>query len=187
MVDVMTREPVPSLATTARRRLVDGRDGDTLAPVPTDDSFLERDYLDGGPLEAILEALIAAFPEFAHLQDASVGVLWKRKASKKGGKVGGGTCQRVSGVLGYFTAHEFLVAIAADYARDRALTAWQLEALVYHELDHIVADPESGKLGLRGHDFEGFRSELARYGTWHTDLSAAGRVFAQLGLPLDAA
>lgn len=80
---------------------------------------------------------------------------------------------------------EFIITLNWQNCRDAELKAWQLEALIYHELNHI-APPDEEQLNAAptviGHDFEGFGAELERYGMWHQSLEAAGEAFAQLGL-----
>lgn len=180
------------MTATATRPLVTGN-GDPEAPaaLPSSRIFIApsgetMDYARGPDIERIADALIATCPELAFLQNVILRYLWRRKKQTSQGLMVLGTCKPLSGIPQFaLGGGEFLVVLNAEGCRDAQLRAWQLEALIFHELCHIApADPDepgSQPTGI-GHDFEGFTAELERYGMWLPTLERAGAAFAQLTL-----
>lgn len=173
-----------------RRELVDGGDPDAPAAIPPQHSNrfhsrdgLPREYAEGGDIREIAEALIEACSELHDLGGLDIRYLWRKKGRKKGSKVVFGTCQKLSGLARYgLGGGEFLVILDAENCELYGLSAWQLEALIYHELNHIQPpDPDdpASQYELVGHDFEGFSSELKRYGLWHRDARRIAPAFEQ--------
>lgn len=73
------------------------------------------------------------------------------------------TCQKVSGLLHYYSDHDFIITLYEPKTED--LTEAQLQMLVYHELLHIGED---GK--LNSHTVQDFYSILKEYGLdWITN------------------
>lgn len=174
-----------------RKRLVTGGNPDAPANLPTLRAFSAPsgetlDYARGTDIERIADALIAQCADLAFLSNVIVRYLWRRKRQAKAGKVILGTCASLSGVPQFaLGGGEFLITLNWENCRAAQLRAWQLEALVYHELNHIAPpddDEPNAAPSLVGHDFEGFASELDRYGMWHPALAVAGAAFGQLGL-----
>lgn len=179
------------IAATATRSLVTVGDPDAPAPLPQLRAFVAPsgetlDYCKAPDVERIADALIAHCSELAFLQNVIIRYLWKRKKQAKNGKIILGTCAALSGVPQFaLGGGEFIITLNWQNCRDAELQAWQLEALIYHELNHIAPpdeEEEHAATTLIGHDFEGFTSELERYGMWLPTLEAAGEAFAQLGL-----
>ena len=75
------------------------------------------------------------------------------------------------------------VELPADQAPSMEATAYQVESLVYHELLHVTTD-EKGRPSVRGHDWEGFVSEILRYGLCWPDVRRVGEAVQQLRLDL---
>lgn len=145
-----------------------------LVPDPMrNDAGDSKDYLAAPDLTPIMHALIAAHDELAFLADHRILVLWKRKGGSNKGAPRMGKAQKVSGLASHFTGdYEAVVWLAADHVGDSYLSRYQVEALLYHELCHFDEDEETRELLLKGHDFEGFRSEIERYGWWDEKAAA---------------
>lgn len=171
------------------RRLVNGGNPDALPKVPASEYFGEADYADSTMLDTLVGDLIEACAELRFLHQTTIKALWRAKGGKSKGKPVLGKVQAASGLLGFFCPAEWVLWIAADHAAEMRLTAWQLEACVFHELLHFDedVDDETGesKITLRAHDFEGFGQEVERYGAWELGLQGAARHFEQLTLPTD--
>ena len=177
---------------TGARRLVTGGDPDARFVVPVEGDFTDlvdetvaHDYIPAPEVREVGEALIDACPEFAHLRGVEIAYLWRREGGKTKGRLTLGKCTKPSGLLAHFSGATWVVWLAADHIGVRSFTAWQVEALVYHELCHTSVAGEDDTPTLVGHDVEAFRAELARYGLWKPDLEGLkGPV--QLALRMDA-
>lgn len=185
-----TCDYAPGPDTTFARRLLTGGDPDAAASLPPERRFRDKgghriDFCRAPEVEAIAETLIWHYPEFEHLRGLRIAYLWRRKKQAKGGKLVFGTCGSLSGIPQAFLEADWAVTIGAESCREAKLTAWQMEALVYHELCHIAPpdedDPEAVAT-LVGHDFEGFADELRRYGLWDETLTQARDAFDDLPL-----
>ncbi|MGE3598794.1 MAG: putative metallopeptidase [Dehalococcoidia bacterium] len=160
--------------------------------VPPDESFpADDDYLASKELTTIGDALVARWPELQFLEEVEVTYLWKRKGGKSKGKAVLGTCVKPAGLVKHFGQCQFVIWIAADHVRDMGLTNLQLEALVFHELNHCgweIDENESSptfgetKYILKPHDDEVFWAELQRYGAWNEQRQVSARVYQQLAL-----
>lgn len=133
---------------------------------------IDTDFLHAPQLETIGQALIDELPEFRLLKFVRIEYRWKRHGGKTNGRAKLGACQKLSGILRDTLEAQNLIWAAADHLRVREFTAWELEALVYHELCHAGEK-------LRSHDFEGFGAEIVRYGTWRIDLQVADAAIRQ--------
>lgn len=178
---------------TRRRELVDGGDPDAPAQIPPQHSNrfhsrdgLPREYAEGGDIREIAETLIERCAELDALGGVDIRYLWRKKGRKKGGRLTLGTCQKLSGLARYgLGGGEFLIILDAENCELHNLTAWQLEALVFHELLHIAPpdeDDPTSQYELVGHEFEGFGAELRRYGLWHRDARRIAPAFEQARL-----
>jgi hypothetical protein len=168
--------------TTAAKRLITGGDPEALFSVPPVAEFDQEgtDFLPAPDIQRIAYALIAERPEFGFLTDASLEFVWKRKGGANGGHAVLGKCQKPSGLLKHYSAADFVFTFSADHCRDMGLTAWQMEALIDHELRH--AHEEDGTYSTVGHDYEGFTAELRHYGFWGEGLKAIKRGMRQMPL-----
>ena len=134
--------------------------------IPSDGQF-EQEGVDFIPAEdAKIEAAKLITKHSMVAGSYQVAYLWKRKGGARNGAQTMGACQKPSGLLSYFSNVDFVIWLAADHCRDLKYTSTQLEALLFHELQHIGEDPDSEKPLLVPHDFEGFRSEVEEYGFW---------------------
>lgn len=181
---ILPAEDAPALLAAAERL------GRGAVVVPDDDEFEDDEYASGillaPAIEAIGQDLIDRCDELRPLRNAEVAYVWKRAGGKAKGKPRWATCQHPTGILAFFAGADFVVAVAADHARDLALTGDQIEALLYHELRHCGWDIDKQTGGVRwvvrGHDWEGFRGEVERYGAWEPETARLAEAFRQAGL-----
>jgi hypothetical protein len=154
------------------------RDVSGLYPVPADGAFAADGWYDGGDIAGIGLDLREKYPDrFGFHDQLAIDYRWKRKGGKALGMcvlVGGTTKAFVPGM-------DILIWLAADNCRKHRLSAYQIEALVFHEMSHVARKP-SGKPCLVKHDWEGFAAEVCEYGLWLPDVQRMGEAFAQLRL-----
>lgn len=179
----------------ARRRTLNGSLPGAWCGAPTGVAWVKADYLaqGGDPLAdyapvddwreapdiaAIANALIEAHPRFRHLRRKAIVYRWRREGGAVGGKDTLGKCVRVGGVNKVWSADDFLIWVAADHAEYYNLTAYQLEALVFHELCH-ASETEKGQPRIAPHDVTAFVAEVEEYGLWARDLDLFGRAAAK--------
>lgn len=170
-------------------RLATGGDPDKRVLPPRKDEFAADEFVPDDRLEEIVAALrpLVGVPD-----DPAIVVRWKEKGGESNGKATLGKCVKLSGHARHFAGADYLVWVAADHVRVSAFSARQLEALLWHELEHVLVeyDEKTGDPAYKvvGHDCEMFRSEVERYGLWRFDLEAAADAFAAVRqLPLAAA
>ena len=150
---------------TQAKKLILGGDPEQPFPTPGDDVFGENQFLEAPELAEIGEALIAERLVFESLRESPIVFLWNRKGAEKPRPLLG-KYQRPRGLLSYFAKAHFVVWLAANNCK--GLTAWQIEALIFHELKH--AKVEDDKPISVPHDWEGFAKEIQRYGLWKSDM-----------------
>jgi len=167
-----------------RKLILGGGAPDERFDVPGVELFESQgEFVEAQGCEKIGEALIQTLDCFATLRDAKIVYLWKRKAANKP-KLKMGRCNRPSGLLRHFSQADFVIWFAANNCRDVAMTRWQMEALIFHELKH--ARMEDGAAVTVPHDWEGFAEEIERYGFWKRDIKPiAEAVSNALTLPFD--
>ena len=176
--------------TAPTRRLVTSGPPDADYPVPGEERFGDKelgeevvDFLPAGDLEHIGAALIRERrSSLSHLADCEVTYLWKREGGKAKGKETLGAIQKPSGLLKYFAESTFVVWLAADHCRTGALTAFQVEALLFRQLCSTGTDETNGKPVLLPPDFQGYCAELRGYGAWESDLRQMARTVRQMPL-----
>lgn len=165
-----------------------GRASMTGIVAPSEREFMEQqvDFLSARAMQDVAEDLIATYPELSHLKSARIAYLWKRSGGQSKGQATLGKCQKPSGLLAHFAGVDYVVWLAADHARDHALTALQLEALVFHELMHTdVEDHDEAEdvvFTMRGHDVEEHSAVVRRYGLWRDSLTQFAAEVRQLSL-----
>lgn len=169
------------------KRVVLGGDPDRPAPIPSEQEFKDEggfisDFLPADIVQQVARSLVADRPELEHIEEVTVAYLWRARGGTSQSKVVMGKTQKPSGLLRHFSGVDFVIWLGADNCRERRMTVWELEALVYHELLHIAPPDEDGVITIRGHEFEGFSDELRTYGDWHTEYQSAKRAFEQLPL-----
>lgn len=155
-----------------------GQPGGKRVKVP----MLLGDYQPGPDIREIAEALISERPEHAHLAGVNIGYYWRQKGGKSKRKPRFGYVKECTQELGYFAGHAFIVVLAADHCGAAKITALQLEALTDHELRHIRWDPRTNLFHTVGHDWEGFKGELQRYGAWEPTTKVLACLAQQLPL-----
>ncbi len=183
-------------AAPAARVLVTGGDPDQRGGlIPGDEAFEgnpdlgqpDRDFVVARYVERVAAALIARHQgRFRHLRDRKIEYLWRREGGQSKGKATLGRCERPGKLPKYYSEADFIVWLAADNCRAARLDAFQIEALICHELLH-AGETEKGKTTIAPHDFEGFIFEIEHYGLWMRDLEPLGRAVQGLQLPLFAA
>jgi hypothetical protein len=133
-------------------------------------------------VEKIANKLLPTYhPELA---TARIQYVFVDEASKKNGQPVLGKARRVSGVLEFLLAKDFLVEIALDEwnkASDR-----QREALVDHLLESCtgIEDDKTGELkwAMRTPDVQEFTSILHRHGAWTETLAGMIEVAQRLNI-----
>lgn len=162
--------------------------------VPASAEFGEYDFLEAPHLMALAEDLMRHWPELAHLELFRGRVMWRRKGAMSGGRAVFAKCQLTSGLLQLFSDADWIVTVAADFARQGEKDGAWFEALMYHEmagLELVREEDEEGEmvpveppqLRARAHEFEGYVMELRRYGAWDPALGAAKAAFEEPMLP----
>ncbi|MBI5289945.1 MAG: hypothetical protein HY873_13310 [Chloroflexi bacterium] len=162
--------------------------------VPSSAEFGEYDFLDSPDLTALSDDLIRHWPEMDHLGLFRGRVLWRKKGSTSGGRQVLAKCQLTSGLLAHFCDADWIVTVAADFARQGEKDGGWFEALMYHELaslELVMEEDEDGdlvpveppQLKVKGPEVEAFVMELRRYGAWDVGLAAAKAAFEEPMLP----
>lgn len=176
------------------RTTATGINPDTPAWIPSDAEFGVEQYLPAKSLQDVGSALVRSpIRGLGDLLKAEVDIryLWRRKASSSKGKKVVGKCSKIGPRERHFAGNaDIVIEVAADEARARKMTQWELEAVVYHELKHIgvECDEETGDItiGIVGHDVELFADEVMHYGLWRTELEVANAAFEQAGMFSDS-
>lgn len=151
--------------------------------IPADDTFL-LDFTADDRLMELATVLIHNCEELKFIEEFTVTYLWKRKGGKSKNSLTLGKCIKTAGLVHYFARTDFVIWVAADHL----ITAFhrkrpvQIDALMYHELRHIDRD-DNGQAASQGHEFEGFASEIERFGIWREDMKPIACAF-QEQLPL---
>ena len=159
------------------QKLVNGLDPkQVFQGVPSDEDFEEQDveFILSQDIKDIANLLIEeALP---YLKDVRIEYFWKKRGGSAAGKLTLGKCQKPSGLLKKYCPGSFVIWLGADNVVKKNLTRYQVEALIFHELNHIDLLGDSSEAGydIKGHDFEGFGSEIERYGLWEQGLQVAG-------------
>jgi hypothetical protein len=182
---VMATDKLPELVATS---------GDPFAKasVPNDMEFAkaQAEFLDSPEL-AFMASRIIESHKLKLADQVTVTYLWKRKGGASSGKVVFGKCTKTSGMVEYFAAQtrrshvDYIIWLAADNVRGSGMAAWQIEALLHHEILHITAEYDKNdeiKLGVVGHDWEGFDANISAYGLWWTNFQQMGEHVRQLKL-----
>lgn len=147
--------------------------------IPLEDTFLQ-DYQQDDRLMELATVLIHHCEELRFIEDFSVTYLWKRTGGKSKGRMTLGTCTKTAGLVHFFCRTDYVIWVAADhlqYLHVRA-RAVNIAALMYHELRHI-AQTEKGEPAIQGHEFEGFASEIDRFGIWRDDMRPIACAFQE--------
>jgi hypothetical protein len=163
--------------------------------IPDAEAFGDADFLRAKDLESIATMMIDHYEgQFGHLRKFSIGYAWKRAGGASKGASTLGKTVKGSGLVRYFSQHDFIIWLAADHLREFnegergeaqiPATFWQVEALLYHELMHAEANEKEEPV-YKGHDFEGFTKEITEYGAWDTSAKTMRIAFKQLEMDFD--
>lgn len=156
--------------------------------VPSENQFVDRDFLPADDLEVLASDLINRHTTFSHFPSLTIHYRWKKKGGKKSGAAIYGKCVKPSGLLAAYSDADFVIWLAADYVRDAQFTQRQIEALLFHEMLHAgvsdIGDDDEGepKSTLIPHDVEMFRAEIISYGFWSDELKSLEMSVRQLNL-----
>jgi len=176
-----------------QRICVNGLDPDLPVVVPPEELFEaeETDFIRSDSIREIGEGIIKAVKynlrELATYR-IRISYLWGKAEKKKNGRIVFGECIRESGRTAFFAECDYTIVIYAGSIRDYCLTNWQMQALVYHELRHVLIDiDDDGEVALKiiGHDVEMFYDEIRHFGLWKINLKSAARAFRQVPLFVD--
>jgi predicted metallopeptidase len=115
----------------------------------------------------LTEDLIAEF--HPQLKDCNIGLVFRKEAGSSGGKTVYSKCTKVPEKVKPHLAQELDVIIEIAEDKWGGLGSKQRQALIDHELCHIVL-AESGWSSTPAHDIEEFRCIIERYGLWNYDL-----------------
>jgi len=148
--------------------------------VPSDGTFDREDqnYLVADDLAALGAVLIDTKQHLTDIRGRKISSLWKRKGGSSGGKVTLGKCSKTPPLVKTYRDSTFTIWLAADHAREFALTQEQIEALLFHELCHArLEQAENEKTGettyapmVAAHDVTMFYAEIEEYGLWTSEL-----------------
>lgn len=176
------------MGTRNERRCVTGADADLPFAVPSDASFDGQEFRDAPELQTIVEALLndrtAGFEDVLEASPV-IRCVWRRKAKKKQSKVQAGFCTKAGGFVRYFGRCDVVIELGADFARVHRLTNFQIEAILFHELNHVGVefdDDRNPTLYVRNEDLHVFNTEITRYGLYIHDVAATAEAFAQAPL-----
>lgn len=167
--------------TTATRRTV---------YVPAELDFGDTPFIPSPDLQEMAGDLIEMHPDIlGHLADVEVAYFWKKTGGKRGGKGVFGKAIKPSGLLTAFTTADAVIWLAADHVAEADYTPRQIEALLFHEMQHVgVEEPDPDdedaerKIVMRPHDVELFLDDVKTYGAWDDLLREAAAAFTQAPL-----
>lgn len=160
----------------------------SVAPIPQEAEFGEGgeqvDFLPAPWLERLAEKLIREYHELRHLRNETIIYLWKREGGKNKGQATMGKCTKAAGLVKHFSDAGWVIWLAADWANDIGFDRRQVEALLYHEVSHIGLEmtEDDDKVVAVDHDFQGFVSEVRRYGDWMAGLKECKKAWEQAPL-----
>jgi hypothetical protein len=150
-------------------------------PLPNPNEF-HREFLEDEHLDELVAALIRHYPQFEPFGDLTIRVLWQKDAGKEDGRLKLGSLSKQNNMTRYLAKVDYVVVVNYKAAAVYELTNWQMEALLFHQLEHIeIAEDDDGevKLKTRPHDIGLFNSEIMAYGAWYLDLANTSNAFQQ--------
>lgn len=159
----------------------------TRVVVPVEMDFGDDAFIVSPELKELAGDLIEMHPgTVGHLAEVEVAYLWKKTGGKRGGKGVFGKTSKASGLLTAFTDAEAVVWLAADHVADADYSPRQIEALLFHEMQHIGVEEDENtgerKVVMRAHDVELFVEDIRTYGAWDDTFMDAATAFKQAGL-----
>ena len=96
------------------------------------------------------------------LQNVNIAYLFKSKASKSGSNVTFGSAKTESELQRVLHSFDGIIQIGYDTWKELELD--QKVRLIDHELQHLIIDPEKGKLAIATHPVEEFPDIIQRWG-----------------------
>jgi hypothetical protein len=141
---------------------------------------MATEFFDAPQLEPISKKVIGAYDELAHCKEAKIKFLFK--SSEKSKYLG--KCHRATGKWKHLTGYDFVVEIWSEFWNQAATD--QKEALLYHELRHIMRvekmknDILTINWKLREHDTELFFGEVEHFGAWRDEIATLKTI---IGVP----
>lgn len=155
-----------------------------LYPVPDEGVFFEHSkkagrslaFIPADDMRHIAERVMAHYDRFSTFSVDDVTFLWNREGGRGKGRMILGRTMLVSNVLSAFCATEYVIWFGADNCREIQLTHRGAEALVFHELCHLMRN-DKGAAKLAGHDEELFADEVRHYGLWKSSLRPVAQAF----------
>lgn len=156
--------------------------------IPAELEFGDDQFTPAPDLTALGQYLISTHEDvLGHLADVEIAFFWKRTGGKKSGSPVFGKEVKPSGLITAFTTADAVVWLASDHVSDADYSPRQVEALLFHEMQHIgVEEPEDEdgerKIVMRSHDIEAFYADIRKYGAWDEMLRETAAAFKQAGL-----
>lgn len=150
-------------------------------PLPNPNDFF-REFLEDDHLDDLVAALIRHYPQFEPFGDLTIRVLWQKDAGKEDGRLKLGSLSKQNNMTRYLAKVDYVVVVNYKAAAVYELNNWQMEALLFHQLEHIeIAEDDDGevKLKTRPHDVGLFNAEITTYGAWYLDLANTSNAFQQ--------
>jgi hypothetical protein len=161
--------------------------------IPHDGLFTQA-FMSDEKLELLAEILMEHCDELKIASNFKITYLWKRKGGKSNETITLGKCIKLAGLVEYFGKADFVIWLSADhcyrihteYLSKRRQQDINLAALMYHELRHVSKD-ENDQRATRGHEFEGFASEIERFGIWRDGMRPIAKAFQESLFPEEEA
>jgi hypothetical protein len=150
-------------------------------PLPNPNEF-HREFLEDEHLDELVARLILHYPQFAPFGDLTIRVLWQKDAGKEDGRLKLGSLSKQNNMTRYLAKVDYVVVVNYKAAAVHELNNWQMEALLFHQLEHIEIDETDDgevKLKTRPHDVGLFNAEIMTYGAWYLDLANTSNAFKQ--------
>jgi hypothetical protein len=150
-------------------------------PLPNPNDFL-REFLEDEHLDKLVAALIRHYPQFEPFGDLTIRVLWQKDAGKEEGRLKLGSLSKQNNMTRFLAKVDYVVVVNYKAAAVYELNNWQMEALLFHQLEHIeISEDDNGevKLKTRPHDVGLFNAEITTYGAWYLDLANTSNAFQQ--------
>lgn len=134
------------------------------------------------PTEVLSKARDLINEHHPHLELANIGFIFRDEPASSKGKSVYVQVRRPPAWFVVFEEYDFIIEIAESYYAD--LSDERRDALIDHALCFCSWSDKSG-WKIRPFDFEGFASNIDRFGFWHGDLLSAASTFrsAQEKLP----
>ncbi len=155
-------------------------------PIPSE-AELDGEFTPSDVLDALADDLIIKH-RLTVADGCTIKFFFRDHGGKSKGRAVLGKTIKPTGLLHHFSGADFIVWIAADHLRESGASVVDVEAVLFHELNHVAekVDDETGESTylVAGHDWEGFESEIAHYGLRARHLTPLVAAVKQLALGL---